>query len=904
MKPERWRQITETFHAALAREPGVRGAFLAEACDQDPDLRAEVDALLAAHHAAGGFGERPAFAATDVTAVAQGLERALAPPPPEPHEDVAPARRRHPFVWVASASGAFVLAFFGNAVFLLARGGQLRSADHLANLLDCFVWFLVGLFIGLARPDQPPARLACLAALATANVFLDVGIVHSGLNLAPLHTVLGYHFFCRFPDGAFPRGMWRTALMLLYAMGTAAIGQLWLTAPRQSSLTLMTFGGAMVGMLAVIPYKYRRLADEDQKRRVRWVVYGSIVGLAPNLWYLAPAFAKGRVGRLPSLLIDVSPVTIPLSMAYAIVKHRVLDIKVVVRQGLQYLLARRALQAAVALPIAVLAYAVVVNRHRTVAEIVTENAGYLFWVGAAGLGLRFRRPVQAWLDRRFFREQLDREQLLLGLLDDAGRLESMSELSQLITSKLASALHPKTMYLWYRDPAELSAASVADPLLWPAGLPAEGRWLAWLETLGTTAALPAPAEAELPPEEASWFAEREVSLIVPITDSGDRLVGALLVGEKRSEEPYSSSDRQLLQAMATETAVVRENLRLRARVSEEQRIRHDVLARLDDRLPDLLKECPACGACFDGPVDRCERDGRPLVLSLPVPRTLDGRYRLEQLIGKGGMGAVYEARDLRLGRPVAVKVMLGQAFGQPAALRRFRREAHAAARLSHPSIVSVYDFGSLPGQGAYIVMERVSGVTLRAELVRAGALSPAAAAEWFEPLLDGLAAAHAHGIVHRDLKPENVIGRREGLRLVVKILDFGLAKFQTVEMPTSGTLTAEGVVVGTRGYMSPEQLLGGDLDHRTDIFAVGVMLVETLTGRRPFEGTGADPPVLPEGQHHLPGSSPEARALDALLRKCLARDPQVRYASAAALRDDLIPVLRTCAAWPPSSQGR
>ena len=120
---------------------------------------------------------------------------------------------------------------------------------------------------------------------------------------------------------------------------------------------------------------------------------------------------------------------------------------------------------------------------------------------------------------------------------------------------------------------------------------------------------------------------------------------------------------------------MRENLRLRARVSDEVRVRHDVLARLDGRLPDLLKECPACGACFDGEVERCARDGAPLTLSLPVSRTIDGKYRLDQLIGKGGMGAVYEARDLRLDRSVAVKVLLGRAFGHQPALRRFRREA-------------------------------------------------------------------------------------------------------------------------------------------------------------------------------------------------------------------------------------
>jgi serine/threonine protein kinase len=277
---------------------------------------------------------------------------------------------------------------------------------------------------------------------------------------------------------------------------------------------------------------------------------------------------------------------------------------------------------------------------------------------------------------------------------------------------------------------------------------------------------------------------------------------------------------------------------------------------------------------------------------LPVARTVDGRYRLERLIGKGGMGAVYAAQDLRLGRSVAVKILLGRAFGQPAALRRFRREAHAAARLNHPNIVSIYDFGSLEGQGAYLVMERVHGATLRAELDRTAVMPLGAVIDWFDPLLEGLQAAHGHGIVHRDLKPENVIGRRDGPRLAVKILDFGLAKFQVAELPTSGTVTAEGAVLGTLGYMSPEQLLGGDIDPRSDIFSVGVMLVEALTGRKPFEGESYAERTLSRAPFHLPGSSPWTRAVDELLEKCLARDPRDRYASAATLRNDLVSGLR------------
>ena len=142
--------------------------------------------------------------------------------------------------------------------------------------------------------------------------------------------------------------------------------------------------------------------------------------------------------------------------------------------------------------------------------------------------------------------------------------------------------------------------------------------------------------------------------------------------------------------------MVGENLRLRAQVGEAEHIQHDVLAHLDSRFANLLKECPSCGACFDSDVDRCEGDGTTLTLSLPVDRTIEGKYRLDRLIGRGGMGVVYEAHDLRLDRLVAVKLLNGRAFGQDQALRRFQREARAAARLAHPNIVRVFDSACSP----------------------------------------------------------------------------------------------------------------------------------------------------------------------------------------------------------------
>ena len=318
-----------------------------------------------------------------------------------------------------------------------------------------------------------------------------------------------------------------------------------------------------------------------------------------------------------------------------------------------------------------------------------------------------------------------------------------------------------------------------------------------------------------------------------------------------------------------------------------------MLARLDDRAA-LLKECPACGACYDAGADRCVADGHALVLSLPVRRLVDSRYRLDRLIGKGGMGAVYEARDLQLERLVAVKIMLGRSFGDQRTLRRFRHEARAAAQLNHPNIVAVYDVGRLEAEGAYLVMERVHGVTLRAELQR-GPLRPRVVAEWFDQMLAGVSAAHGRGIVHRDLKPENVIGTSAGDRpFVVKILDFGLAKLAPDATLATGTMTSDGAVMGTLGYMAPEQLLGQQVDHRADIFAVGVMLAETLTGRRPFEGAGYSDFVQAalRGEYHLPGTSAEIRRVDDLLQQCLARDPQNRAASAADLWQLLGPALR------------
>ena len=802
-------------------------------------------------------------------------------------------------------------------VALTVAAGPSELPIRLTYFCMSLAWCVIGLLIGLARPDRPAARLSFGAAVATGRVFGQGALARALFSLSPLHVVLGLHFFARFPTDRPLTGFWKAAVALLYATAAVPLAlQFWVRAVRETQgtaaaidlvlahqplfalrgpLPLYTFYVCLLGMVTVLARNYRVLTDEDDRRRVRWVVYGSIAALTPQiLWSVGEVVVGAASVAWIGLPANLATVAIPLTVAYAVVRHRVFDIKVAVRLGVQYLLARRALQAAVVLPALALAITLFRNRHLTIGELATGTSGYLYWLVAAGVTLRFRAPIASWLNRRFFREEHDREHLVLGLLDDVRKVESIPQLSLLVGERLTAALHPSTVYIWYREPDDLAAASSSSPLLTPRDVPAGSRWLAWLEQRGSATAVPRRADVGLSRDEARWFATHGVTLVVPMMDSSDRLVGAILLGDRKSEEPYTPADTRLLDTIAKQAADVRENLRLRARVSDEARVRHDVLARLDGRLPDLLKECPACGRCFDGPVDRCPDDGRPLTLSLPVGRTLEGKYRLDRLIGKGGMGAVYEARDLRLERSVAVKILLGRAFGEQAALRRFRQEARAAAQLNHPNVVGVFDFGTIEGDGAYLVMELVSGSTLRAELDRQASLTPPAAAEWFAPLLDGVAAAHANGLVHRDLKPENVIGwRTDSGRLAAKILDLGLVKF-TAEGLTSGTMTATGAIMGTPAYMSPEQLRGQDVDHRTDIYAIGVMAVEALTGHRPPTGDidrrDSAGPLLP----HLPAASAEARAIVEVLTRCLAANPRHRIASAAALRDELIPLLHNC----------
>jgi serine/threonine protein kinase/Tol biopolymer transport system component len=257
-----------------------------------------------------------------------------------------------------------------------------------------------------------------------------------------------------------------------------------------------------------------------------------------------------------------------------------------------------------------------------------------------------------------------------------------------------------------------------------------------------------------------------------------------------------------------------------------------------------------------------------------------GNFEIVELLGRGGMGEVWRARDTRLKRDVAIKVLPAALARDPDRIARFEREARAASALNHPNIVSVYDIGC--DNGTYwIASELVRGDTLR-RAIEAGPLPAPKVIEIAVQVAAALATAHATGLVHRDLKPDNIMVTRSGQ---VKILDFGLAKQQRSSPDsTTADLTDEGVVLGTAGYMSPEQVRGDAADHRSDLFSFGVVLYEMLCGKRAFAGDSSVEvmhAILKDEPPELPASVPPA--LGRIVRRCLEKEPDRRFQSAADL---------------------
>lgn len=298
-----------------------------------------------------------------------------------------------------------------------------------------------------------------------------------------------------------------------------------------------------------------------------------------------------------------------------------------------------------------------------------------------------------------------------------------------------------------------------------------------------------------------------------------------------------------------------------------------LLAAHDDE-PDFL-ERPAAGASA-APARAPSESERSAAHLTDLAGTDIGPYRIRSLLGRGGMGVVYLADDVRLGRPVAIKAVAPEHVDDPARRDRLRREARAAAALTHPGIAAVYALEELDNR-LFIVGEYVPGPTLRHEMAAAPPRAANVLATGID-LADALAAAHERGIVHRDLKPENAIRAPDGR---VKILDFGLARFRQAGEAT--LVTEHDRALGTPGYMAPEQIRRDPVDARADVFALGIVLFELLTGRHPFDAADSASTlarILQDEPRGWPATTDGVgAALTAVIARCLEKDPARRFAS-------------------------
>lgn len=824
------------------------------------------------------------------------------------------------------------------------------------NLILSLVYFFTGMLIAFAKPNESLGWRAWASSLTTGAYIAYVASNPTDLSdlrgnaawvpylfsaVFPLHFVASYRFLSVFPvnftASRLRRAVERTLIgggWVVWALGAVVVAATMASIDRLKAVAaaapgalefldaiqfvqLLFMGCAIVATAVACIQNYRMLSDKGLRRRLRWVFAGIVVSAVPMMASTAVWVVWAAMGidsQRQSALAVMSGISnllvaaVPISITYAVLKHRVLGIGVVVRRGVQYLLAANALRLFVALPVLGLAAGIVANPNRTIPQLLFEGGAK--WNSVllvlAAVGLRYRLSIGNAIDRKFFRESYNQERILAGLVGTITEADSVQSLCSAVTAELEMALHPEHTRVYIYEKHEMTLAhSSMDRQALPS-LPAHCEAFDILAKGGS--AVQWSVFTEQYPEDC-WtpLSRLEADLLVPILSTEHKFVGLLVLGPKKSEEPYTARDRKMLESIASQIGVIQENLSLRSLVNVQRTAEREVLARLGGQQIDIVKECPACGRCFSSTVSVCERDGVELALTIPVERTIDARYRLDRLLGRGGMGAVYEAVDLRLNRAVAIKVMKGGLFGDPRAVRRFNREAQAAARLNHPNIVRIFDFGSLAGDGAYQVLELVPGRSWRAALNDAGQWPPQYALPLLRGVLEGLGCAHDAGIVHRDLKPENILlappASPDSGELTARVLDFGLAKIREEEMTDGASVTRPGVVMGTHGYMSPEHLAGREVDQRSDIYSFGVILLETLTGPLRLKQFGAHEQIqdLVKSRFEFSGATPAHLALRDVIAGSVAPKRRERYASAAEVRAQLEAVLPDC---PPLPDGR
>ena len=628
--------------------------------------------------------------------------------------------------------------------------------------------------------------------------------------------------------------------------------------------------------LGLLVFHRRAATTVTDRRRIGVLILGTATGAAAAIgvivgYSLNPA--AGVFATKPMTLLALVFLALPASFAYAILRHRLFDLRLIIRQGLRYALARKSVDALVPVLGALLLADVIVHWGQPLLSLITTRGWWYLLIGGALLLVRPRR--EEWLtrvDRRFFRERYDAHRLLTSIAEQVKRAASFDVIAPSIARQIDEALHPTFVSVLTHVAASssFSSDSARVPDSGAVALPASLTVIRLLSVLRKPLALSLGDTAwvrhQLPLEERTLLLKYGIELLVPIwsLDAADLPLGLIALGPRRSEEPYGREDLELLTTIAHAVGAL--------------------LQRSSDGEQGLA-QCERCGRCYEGATAVCAHDSQRLTRT-PGTILINGRYRLESRLGRGGMGTVYVAMDTALDRPVAVKVIREDVTSVLDLDSRFRREARAAASFAHPHVVRVYDFGVERSGRPYLVMELLEGTTLRERLAAGAPIDRPEVLHILRGVCSALAAAHSRALVHRDLKPENIYLQRHATGIVPKVLDFGLAKaLHGEQMPADSTelRTSAGMLLGTLEYMAPEQVAGDEINPAWDVWAVSVIAYEMLTGRHPFrravgfgfDGASASVPTAAEAGH-----SARAPGIDAFFRRALSRNPSDRPAKA------------------------
>ena len=629
--------------------------------------------------------------------------------------------------------------------------------------------------------------------------------------------------------------------------------------------------------------RYRVNLDANERRRIQIVVFTGVPAVFAYALKVGIPLVSGALGypiELPGIIEAILQAIVLLpafGLPYAVAVTHVFSPRTVLRQGLQYAFARRTLTVLVALPVIALAASLVQQRDQSLAMIVSgQPLFYIFLLAMLGLGLKYRDRAQRWLDQRFFRDEYDAREILVSLAGRVPYEADPRELVSMVVTQIDTAIHPECLAVLASDSPHGANPSgnfapVATLRVEATPLPADSgviTLLRWsdkpLEVFLDDEQSPV---ARLPHPDRVWLAAMNAALLVPILAGGSDprpFVGFIALGRKRSEEPYTLEDRELLRGIAVQMGVALDLSRLRKQAGST-----------------LVPSGSAATPTFTPTVVVGGSGGGS---SISVGGIVDGKYRVDAIIGQGGMGAVFRAWDLRLERAVAIKVVRADLIADPDSRARFNRESKIVARLQHPSIVTVYDYGNLADGAAFLVMEFVPGEDLRHFLRREKRLEPGRMAALMTGVCGGVEIAHKSGIFHRDLKPENILLPESGTG--PKVVDFGVAKLTNAGTGDGGTMSVVGTIVGTPSYMAPEQLRGEAVDARADVYSLGVMAYEMLTARLPYTGASIFDIGMKQVEGKVDTSGIDA-ALAEQIRAAIAYEKEKRPDSAIAFADAL-----------------